>query len=707
LVAASLLFVWDGGARLAADSPAAGQPAGSVPDMVVTATRGPQTLAALPFSAAVVPTERAVEQGRLMPNLPEMLQGIPGVMVQKTANGQASPYLRGFTGFRNVMLVDGIRLNNSVFRDGPNQYWTLVDALATERLEVVKGTGAVLYGSDAVGGVVNALSVPTGLSLAPGEWERHVLARYGTADGGFSGHADARGNLAGRIGWQVGGSLHPGEDLRGGRDVGRQEQTAYDEWDGDLKLDLDLGSGRLATLAWQHAAQNDVWRSHRTAYGFSWEDSAVGTDLQDSFDHSRDLAYLKYREDGQEGWYESMELCLSWQELDEDELRVRGNGRREKQGFAVDTAGLLLAFRSPVPWGTLTYGLDFYHDRVDSYKHVYTAAGTLQSIELQGPVADAATYDSLGVFLQGEVKLGERANLILGGRYARAEADADKVRDPVTGARTSVDGHWDAVVGQAMLMVGLDAQRRVNAFAGVSQAFRAPNLSDLTRYDIARTNELETPAPNLDPEHYLTFEAGLKLDLEKVSAEVALFHTVIDDMIVRTPTGAVVGGLQEVTKRNAGDGEVDGVEISGTWRCRDDLRLRLGFTWLEGEVEGYPTAAPVSQTEYLSRIMPWTATAALTWEPRLCRRPCFVTAEAVVAGDQDKLSASDRSDTQRIPPGGTPGYTVFNLRLGCHVSERLTVALALENCFDEDYRIHGSGVNEPGRNLVATLDFRF
>jgi hemoglobin/transferrin/lactoferrin receptor protein len=73
----------------------------------------------------------------------------------------------------------------------------------------------------------------------------------------------------------------------------------------------------------------------------------------------------------------------------------------------------------------------------------------------------------------------------------------------------------------------------------------------------------------------------------------------------------------------------------------------------------------------------------------------------------DKLSAGDRRDTQRIPPGGTPGYTVAHLRLGMEVTPGLHLSLAVENLLDENYRIHGSGLNEPGRNLVLALDKRF
>ena len=73
--------------------------------------------------------------------------------------------------------------------------------------------------------------------------------------------------------------------------------------------------------------------------------------------------------------------------------------------------------------------------------------------------------------------------------------------------------------------------------------------------------------------------------------------------------------------------------------------------------------------------------------------------------EQDELSSRDIADTQRIPPGGTPGYTTLNLRSEWRVRNGLVLSLALDNLTDEEYRVHGSGVNEPGRNLIASLSW--
>lgn len=128
-----------------------------LPPVVVTATRAERALQDMPQAGGVIEADTlAIEMA--VRTLPDALKYEPGVMLQRTSHGQGSPYIRGFTGYRNLMMVDGIRLNNAVFRDGPNQYWNTVDALALNRIEIVRGPGSMLYGSDAVGGVVQAFS---------------------------------------------------------------------------------------------------------------------------------------------------------------------------------------------------------------------------------------------------------------------------------------------------------------------------------------------------------------------------------------------------------------------------------------------------------------------------------------------------------------------------------------------------------------------
>ncbi|MCX6853899.1 MAG: Plug domain-containing protein [Verrucomicrobia bacterium] len=131
-----------------------------LPEMVITATRGQTDLLKVPSVVRTLTAEQLQE--RQVRTLPEALREIPGVNVQKTSNGQGSPFIRGFTGFRNLALIDGIRFNNSTFREGPNQYWNTIDSYAIDRIELVPGQGSVLYGSDAIGGTLNMFTKGSG-----------------------------------------------------------------------------------------------------------------------------------------------------------------------------------------------------------------------------------------------------------------------------------------------------------------------------------------------------------------------------------------------------------------------------------------------------------------------------------------------------------------------------------------------------------------
>src|SRR5687767_3004001 len=143
----------------------------TLPEVVVTAPRitqgpfvaGPETIGSplrgtestfdVPY-ATTVETSEDLRERRNVRNTPDALLRLPSTMVQKTGPGQSSPFLRGFTGYHDLFLIDGVRLNNSTFRAGPNQYWNTVDAYTIGRLEISRGPHSVLWGSDAVGGTV-------------------------------------------------------------------------------------------------------------------------------------------------------------------------------------------------------------------------------------------------------------------------------------------------------------------------------------------------------------------------------------------------------------------------------------------------------------------------------------------------------------------------------------------------------------------------
>ena len=476
----------------------------------------------------------------------------------------------------------------------------------------------------------------------------------------------------------------------------------------DLKLRYALTEATELVALYQQVVVNDAWRTHKTVFGRSWRGTTVGDEKRRSLDQRRTLGYVQLRRQRSGGqgpgrFFDAWTASLSWQRQEEERDRVRQDDRRDLQGFDVATWGAWLRLEKDTCFGHWTWGVESYRDGVDSWRLDFDAAGQLTRRRIQGPVADDATYQLWGVYVQNQIAVGRRLRLFLGARYTQAEADAKAVADPVTGERTAMAGDWDQVVGSARFLLPLGRQDRWHLFGGVSQAFRAPNLSDLTRFDSARSNEIETPSPDLRPETFLAYELGVKMRTARASLELAAFHTAIDDLIVRVPTGATIDGEHEVTKRNGGDGFSHGLELTTRRRLTDRFSAFATVTWIDGAADTWPTATSRRVREPLDRLMPLTAHLGVRWQGQ---KP-WLEAVLTLADAQDRLSSRDQADTQRIPPGGTPGYKVLTLRGGWELSERWTVSAAVENLADENYRIHGSGLNEPGRNFVMGLEARF
>ncbi|MBK8037484.1 MAG: TonB-dependent receptor [Verrucomicrobiaceae bacterium] len=667
-----------------------------LPEVVVTATRSENEAKKLPSLVKTLDAKKVEE--RQPRTFPEALRETPGVAIQKTSNGQGSPFIRGFTGFRNLLLVDGIRYNNSTFREGPNQYWALLDPFAMERIEVIPSQGSVLYGSDAIGGTVNAISKSSGFGgEAAGSFFTHGLAsyRWSSAEHSHIEHLEASIGEGQKWGLHLGGTFGQFGDVKPGQGP-RQPRTGYDQWAFDVRLDIALDDQWLLTAVHQQSRMNDVWRTHSTNQGTSFEGTTNGTDRVRLFDQERSLSYLRLAGKDLGGWIDEASLTVSLQTQGEEQFRVTGAGVRSFNDVDLTTLGVDLQLESRTAIGKLVYGVDFYHDWVES-----DATDNINS----GAVADDSTYSLLGIFLQDEVDFGDRLHLVAGGRYTHVRADAGKFTDPVTGTRQSFSDEWDNFSANLRLMLDLDSKDRFQLFGGWSQSFRAPNLSDLSRDDLSGATTREAPATGLNPELYNTFEIGLKAQTDSITASLGYFYTRINDMIVRRPTGRVVGGRNEMTKSNADDGYMQGVEFSANWQIDPNWSVFGHVAWVDGEADQFIGNSAATRREPLGKVAPlvgyggvrWQTTSKKVWTELVC----------LTYGEAARMNASDLADTDRIPANGTPSFWLVTLRGGWQVNDHLILNAGIENILNETYRYHGSGSNEPGLgvNLGATVKF--
>lgn len=710
-------------AALPAQDPASSQPPAVAPDgqqpqvarapqdqkpsrILVTASGFAEDELATPYTFQTL--DQTTFEQRGYRTLPEALRDIPGVMVQKTTHGHGSPYIRGFTGRQNLVLIDGIRFNNSGFRSGPIQYWNTIDAYAMDELELIKSQGSVLYGSDAVGGTLNVRTKKADFR-AEREGARFVhgmsLYRFDTNGQSHTGRVETQVGEGGSYGLHVGATGRDFGDIRDS-ELGTMEKTGYQEFDYDLRLDVALDLRTTFTAAHQAVRQDDVWRTHNTIYFEPWHGTSLtNPDLTRIYDQYRELSYARVAAEGLGGVVDGYSLTVSHQRSVEDFERTRQpnpNIRVQQDRTAIATLGAALQLESRVEEAVVTYGFDYYHDDVDSSSQTSTfdPAGALlsQTTAVQGPLGDNSAYGLFGAYAQGRVAVSDDVEVTLGGRYTQASADIGRLDD---GAGNAISAARDFDDWTFNLRANWRVTDQTSVYGGASQAFRAPNLDDLSSLKPSRTGTIQVGALDVKPEEFVTYEVGARHVAEDLSLQTAAYYTDITDVITSRPVGTDPGTGEIITANtNGSDGWLAGGELQAAWQADRDWLLSGFVAYVDGEADTFLAGSTTPVREPISRLMPLTASMAARWTHPQGR--WWVEGRGLAAAKEDRLNTADRADTSRFPPDGTPGYFVVMLSSGYRATDNLDFSLTLENVGDIDYRVHGSGVNQQGFNAILT-----
>lgn len=663
-------------------------------EIVVSATRSNTKLQQLPYAAHVI-DQRQLEVSQTR-NLIEALATSPGVSIQKTANGQGSPFIRGFTGYRTLALIDGVRYNNSVYRDGPNEYFALIDSASIQQIELLNGPAATLYGSDAIGGSLNLKTQASDyLSESNGYFHAQQQLRYSSAEQSTIsrsqidfGQGDSWGLLAGYSHKDFG-------QIKAAK-LGQLPTTDYQEQAFDVRLDKTINAQWQLTALHQDLKQDDVWRSHSTIYSKSFAGTEVGSDLARLKDQQRQLSYIKLKGQELSGPVDGFTATLSRQHWREDGNRVKANGDSIEEFFDSSLWGLDLQFESGRDSLQWTYGLDVYQDQVDSGRQ--DSDGTVITTRIQGPVGDDARFTQAGLYLQAVAPLGQDLEFTLGSRYSIVKIDIGQFAAPDTGAATSYSDNWNNLSSSARLKYQVTPEHQL--WLGLSQSFRAPNVADISRFGKSRSNELEVAALGLKPEQFLSYELGWRWHHQNWSFNANGFYTDIKDYISSTPTGNTQQGLIEVSKQNSGKGFMRGLELSAQYQINNQWQWQLNHSWARGKQE-----LANGDRAYFSRTMPDSYNSQLQWQSD--NRQYSVSLLVSHRPKATRLSPGDFADVERIPPGGTPAYTLVSLRTAWQLPDELELYANGNNLLNEAYRSHGSGTNEPGRGITVGLNWRY
>ncbi|HBY58171.1 MAG TPA: hypothetical protein DEH78_00005 [Solibacterales bacterium] len=626
------------------------------------------------------------------PTLGNALEALPGVMVQQSAYGQASPFLRGLTGYQVLNLVDGVRFNNSTFRSGPNQYLAFVEPGQARQVEVALGPAGVTYGSDAMGGAIQVITPRAGFASRQGE-----LSLFGASadrSGGFLGRFGIGGE---RIAWLggVGGRRH--NDLRAGggldsRNVFRRlfglhpravrdllgptlQDTGFAQYGAHTRLSLRLPRANSLSFWYQNSNLEGV-RGYKDMYGGlgrvqsdfepqrlhflygRWERLSLGPLASLSATVSRNTQY-----DGSH----RRNLNYSDPEIG-DRVRVDANG------YTVQATAALPARQA------LVAGAELYDEGVAARRSVRGAAA-------RPLYPDDSRYSTVGLFAQDTWEIPSRRLRLQGGlRWTAvrfATPAAPQYRVPASSQTFS-----DLTFHASALW---QAAKPVSFVAIVSRGFRAPNLNDLGAiglndlgYEIPLAESLGAGALLADsagegalptgrrlrplaPERLMNYELGVRFESGRFYARVHGFDADLYDPIVRrtllfpanaipstlaglpvtpvTPTAAQ-GRAGVVTVATAFDPR--GVKAfvndgrSRYYGIESQWRVRLSARWSAAGNYSLLAARDLNPNRPVRRLPPQQGMAGLRYNPT-GKRPWF-EASLVYAGEQARLSAGDLDD---------------------------------------------------------------
>ena len=566
--------------------------ASTASNLTVTSSRG--SVEDVDSTIAFVTSKgRAQLVERPLDTIGNALEGSPGVTVQQTTAAAASPILRGLTGYQTLLLMDGIRFNTSIFRGGPNQYISLVDPNAAQRVEVTLGPSGANYGSDSMGGTINMVTVDPRFAA---KRQHEIQGEWGflgaTAD--LSGVTNARINFGtSRVAVTTGASVSKHNDLRAGggddsrnvfrRYIGldggqlqsvfgdRLQNTGFLQYSADSKMAVRLATDQTLTLRYLRTdLQND--RSYRDTYGGANRIRSILDPQNLNFGFAR---YEKLKL----GWLDSVAGTFSFNQQNDGsiikgalltDIETTDSSQVNARGYS-GQATTHIGNRQAV-----VFGGDIFDERVFSTRFNFTPAAQV-SLRDRALYPNNSRYVTTGWFAQDSVALwSNRLRGTFGLRYTgvhyttRASDNLDaagKSLGVIDSARTFNDVTFNSgVQWQAMKALAFEG--------GVSRGFRAPNINDLGAvgaktlgYDVTAEDAIKAGAlPGADssdgaaatgkkiyplgPETLVSYEAGFRIQTSRFYVKSHYFdselHNPISGRTLLFPAGqvpAAVGGV--------------------------------------------------------------------------------------------------------------------------------------------------------------------
>ncbi len=699
-------------------------------ELVVTATRFKENKR---FIAQQVQSfsKKTIEQYNQQTTA-ELLMHTGAVNVQKSQLGGGSPVIRGFEANKILITIDGVRMNNAIFRGGHLQNAITVDNNAVERLEILFGPSSVIYGSDALGGVLNFTTKSPELSSTDKILTKtNAFVRYSSAYNEKTGHADV--SIAGKKFGSLSsvtvsdfGDLMQGsnyydkypnfgkrtfyvERINGidsaikNSNVNKQVQTGYKQYDFLQKFLYKTGSFSH-TLNVQYSTSSDIYRYDRLT-------EANGTGVPRSAEwyygpQKRLMAAYQLTLPATK-IFDKSQIVLAYQDIEESRNNRNFRSARLNQRIEHVKVGTLNAdFFKKIKLLELGYGTELTYNKVNSTAFSENiTTGVKSALDTRYPDGGSNTQ-SYAAYLTGLYKINPKWIANLGFRFTQNSLNSkfnDKTFFPFP--FNDIEQNSSRLNGNASLIWLPDDSWKISAL--VATGFRTPNVDDISKVFESNNNSVIVPNPDLKPEETVNYELGITKSWDnKVEFTATGWYT--DFTNVLTTKFSQFNGQDSITYNgnrvrvstvdNGAKAFIYGFNTSLKALLAKGLIFTTQYTYTYGRLKENPKDYP------LDHITPAYGKTALTYAANKWNAELFALYNAAKKAKDYNLRGEDNQVYSADPINGfTPSWFTANIRGGYSFTKNVKLQVGLENIFDKFYRVFASGLSAPGRNLSLTM----
>jgi hemoglobin/transferrin/lactoferrin receptor protein len=701
-------------------------------EVIVSATRWRQNSRDIPSKVISISPKDVELQN---PQTAADLLGVSGkVYIQKSQQGGGSPMIRGFATNRLLYTVDGVRMNNAIFRGGNIQNVISLDPFATESTEVLFGPGSVIYGSDAIGGVMSFQTLTPTMSdtndvLLSGK----VNARFSSANNEKTIHSDIK------YGWKKWAFVT--SISRWDYDHLRQGNNGPEDYVKTYNVQRVEGEDRVVE-------QEDPLIQNPTAYSQQNFMQKVrfqpneNWDFQYGFHYSETSDYGRYDRHnrvtngepryaewqyGPQKWmmnnlnithfrgaraYDQLSIRLAQQEFEESRIdRNFQDEIRRTRAEKVAAYSINLDFiKKTSTKSTFFYGLEYILNDVDSKareENILTG-----DINNSAPRYPQSNWQSMAVYTNYQYKPSDNITVQAGIRYNQflldAQFDTTFYAFPFTKANIN-NGALTGSVG--MVYQPSDSW---SIYANFGTAFRAPNVDDVGKIFDSEPGAVTVPNPNLKAEYAYNWDLGVaKIINDYIKVDFTAYYTLLNNAMVRRDfklngrDSIVFDGVNSKVQaiQNAAVANVYGIQAGLEMKFPYGISLSSDLNYQMGEEE--LDDGSVSPSRHAA---PMFGTTRLNFRNNDFLVQLYSNYQA--ERSHSNLAVEERSKTEiyALDENGntySPAWYTLNLKISYQLWRDLSLNAGVENITDQRYRPYSSGMSAPGRNFILSLNFKF